>query len=162
MDFAAITGYLAGLPLSVFWNFIMLMFFSLQLLIKNIRRAWDPRTWLTIFFFYFIGSLAITFLVQIPLDVLLLLLTGRTLIDWIPATGSWLADHAIASFVNVFIFTILLSRVIVWLMIPAEKAKIFRRDVLESIVEYNNEYISSKLRKTAIIVIIGIILYFLL
>jgi|GEM_PF-3002786 len=159
---APLLTYLATLPASVAWNLAMLAFFTVELLWRNIRRLWDPRTWITIFTFYVIGSLAITFLVQIPLDLTLLLLTGKTLTGWIPATGSWLSDHAVESLIATFIFTVLLSKVIAWFMIPAGKLKIFRRDVLEDINAYNSEYMQEKVKKTAILFVIGLVLLLLL
>ncbi len=142
----AIASYLATLPISMAWNMIMLAFFTVELLWSNIRRLWDPRTWTTIFTFYVMGSLAITFFVQVPMDLMLLLATGKTLTGWIPATGSWLSDHAIESLITTFIFTVLLSKMITWLMAPAAKLKIFRQDVLEDVQAYNSEYVREKRR----------------
>ena len=162
MALAPLLTYLATLPASVVWNLMMLAFFTVELLWRNIRRLWDPRTWITIFTFYVIGSLAITFLVQIPLDLTLLLLTGKTLTGWIPATGSWLSDHAVESLITTFIFTVLLSKIISKLMMPAAGMKIFRKDVLEDITAYNSEYIREKAKKSAILFLIGLALLLLL
>ena len=159
---AAMAAYLATLPISIAWNMIMLAFFTVELLWRNIRRLWDPRTWITVLTFYVMGSLAITFLVQIPLDLTLLALTGKTLTGWIPATGSWLSDHAVESLVTTFVFTVLLSKIITWFMAPAAKLKIFRRDVLEDINAYNSEYIREKAKKSAILFVVGLILLLLL
>jgi len=157
-----LVSYTVGLPASIAWNIVMLAIFTVELLWRNIRRLWDPRTWITIFTFYVMGSLAITFLVQIPLDVALLLLTGKTLTGWLPATGSWLSDHAMESLITTFIFTVLLSGIIAKLMEPAARLKIFRRDVLDDIIAYNSEYIREKAKKSVIIFIVGLILLILL
>ena len=162
MALGALVSYMVGLPASIAWNIVMLAIFTAELLWRNIRHLWDPRTWITIFTFYVMGSLAITFLVQIPLDLTLLALTGKTLTGWIPATGSWISDHAVESLITTFIFTVLLSKIIAKLMGPAAKLRVFRSDVLDDIIAYNSEYIREKTKKAIITFVIGLILLILL
>ena len=154
--------YLFKLPLYVFWNFVMISFWSFELILKNWKKAWDPRTWITLFLFYFIGSMAILFLVEIPLDLLFLLIFGRTLTDLIPPYPNWIVGYALSSFLSTALFTLLFSKILVLLTHQIPRFPLFRTDVLDSILEYNKAFIRSRLKRTIILTILGILIYLLL
>ena len=137
----------------------MLFIWSLELIMKNWRHLWDPRTWITLFLFYFMGSLFILFFIEVPLDILLLFLVGKTFSGLFSIPLGWLSNYALSSLFSTVIFTLLLSGFVSRIMKLSSGFPLLRRDVMQSIVEYNSSYIFTKIKRTFLLFLVGVAIY---
>ncbi|NPA86721.1 MAG: hypothetical protein GXO00_01815, partial [Candidatus Diapherotrites archaeon] len=122
--------FFAKLPFILPWNMLLLFIYTLELLWRVRRLLWDPRTWITIFFFY-VGSNLLLLFFQLGLDLLLLIVTGKTLTDFLPSLGNFLSDYALSSAVTVLLFTTLASGLTLKWMELFRWTRIFREDVVK-------------------------------
>ena len=153
--------YLSKLPILVSWNLFLTFFYALQLLWRVKKVIWDPRTWLTITFFYVALNIMILFF-EVFLDMVFLILFDKTFTGFLPNLGNYISNYGLSSAVSVLIFTTLATKPVVSLMEPAKRLKVFREDVMKEIVAYNKEYIFSRLKRGLVIIILGLALKLLL
>ncbi len=153
--------YATKLPVLLSWNIFLTFVYTVQLLWRVKRVLWDPRTWITVGFFYIALNVLILFF-QVFLDVLLLFSTGKTLSGLLPNLGNYISNYGLSSAISVLIFTTIATYPVVLLMEPARKLRVFRGEVLEEIVNYNKEYVLSRLKRGVVIVLLGVLLKLLL
>ena len=153
----AILSYFAKMPILLSWNLFLTFFYAMEVLWRVKSKIIDPRTWITVGFFYVVLNLVVLSF-QVFLDLTCLLFIGKTFTGLLPDLGSFISNYGLSSAFSVIIFTSLATYPIVFFLKRFENLKLFRKDVLETIIAYNKEYMISRLKRGIILVIVGLIL----
>ncbi len=151
-------SYLFKVPFYVLWNIFMLFVWSILIILRNPRIFLSPKAWLTLFIFYVLGALFILLFLQIPLDIMLILLTGKPLAGWIPSSGSWLTDYALSSLLSTLLFILLFSALLRRLSRMLSKFGIVQEDVINTIEKFSSERLISKVKQTIFLLLIALLL----